>query len=172
MIDFSKIAALIPEEGRLVLTFSTKAATKENEDKGTKERSIAVVFAQQFTGKENDADFSPLIITGTIVDLAESFEATVTDIARDQTTLAALKATATTAKVSQKKKQLADAIQKHTKDQKKGSEEEKKVETKEEKPKPSMTDLFSMSLASTAKESAETAVERKPLEETEEVHHG
>ena len=72
------------------------------------------MFAQQFTGKENDNDFSPLIITGTIAELTESFEDAVTDIARDQTTLAALKATATTTKVGQKKKQLAEAIQKHT----------------------------------------------------------
>ena len=42
MIDFSKIAALIPEEGRLVLTFSRKAAN-ENGDAGTKE--LAIVFA-------------------------------------------------------------------------------------------------------------------------------
>jgi len=170
MIDFSKIAALIPEEGRLVLTFSTKVGTKENGDKGTKERSIVVVFAQQFAGKENDNDFSPLIITGTIAELTEAFEATVTDIARDQTTLAALKATATTNKVGQKKKQLADAIQKHTKDQKKEPEkEEKKVETREEKPKPSMTDLFSMT---PAKADVQPAAPTEAFEESEEVHHG
>ena len=168
MIDFSKIAALIPEEGRLVLTFSRKAA-KENGDLGTKERTIMVVFAQQFAGKENDSDFSPLIITGSIAELTESFEATVTDIARDQTTLAALKATATTTKVSQKKKQLADAIQKHSKDQKKEPEQGKKVEAKEEKPKPSMTDLFSMS---PAKVDVQPAARTEAFEEAEEVHHG
>jgi hypothetical protein len=167
MIDFSKIVALIPEEGRLVLTFSTKAGTKENGDAGTKE--LAIVFAQQFTGKENDNDFSPLIITGTIAELTESFETAVTDIARDQTTLAALKAAATTTKVGQKKKQLAEAIQKHTKDQKKEPEEEKKVETKEEKPKPSMTDLFSMS---PAKADMQPPAQTESFEETEEVHHG
>ncbi|MGD0238444.1 MAG: hypothetical protein ABSC55_28395 [Syntrophorhabdales bacterium] len=167
MIDFSKIAALIPEGGRLVLTFSTKAGTKENGDTGTKE--LAVVFAQQFTGKENDSDFSPLIITGTIAELTESFETTITDIGRDQTTLAALKATATTTKVSQKKKQLAEAIQKHTKDQKKNPEEEKKVEAREEKPKPSMTDLFSMS---PAKADVQPAAQTETFEETGEVHHG
>ena len=128
-----------------------------------------VVFAQQFTGKENDSDFSPLIITGTIAELTESFEATVTDIARDQTTLAALKATATTTKVSQKKKQLADAIQKHTKEQKKEPAEEKKIEAKEEKPKPSMTDLFSMS---PAKADVQPADQTEAFEESEEVHHG
>ncbi len=170
MIDFSKIAVLIPEEGRLILTFSTKAGPKQNGDAGTKQ--LSVVFAQQFAGKENDNDFSPLIITGTVAELTESFEAAVTDIARDQTTLAALKATATTSRVSQKKKQLADAIQKHTKDQSKTPQEEKKAETREEKPKPSMTDLFSMTPANTTKENAETAVETEALTETEEVHHG
>ena len=102
LIDFTKIVGLIPDEGRLVLTFTSKGK-KESEQNA---QEVHVVFAQQFTGKENDNDFSPLIITGTIAELTESFEDAVTDIARDQTTLAALKATATTTKVGQKKKQL------------------------------------------------------------------
>ncbi len=169
MIDFSKIAALIPEEGRLVLSFSAKADTKDNGDAGTKQLSI--VFAQQFAGKEHDSDFSPLIVTGTVAELTESFETAVTEIARDQTRLAALKATPATTKVSQKKKQLADAIQKQTRDHKKEPEEEKKAEVREEKAKPPMTDLFSMAPASTAGENAEPAVEREALGEPEEVHH-
>jgi hypothetical protein len=167
LIDFTKIVGLIPDEGRLVLTFASKAGTKENKSEGTE---LSIVVAQHFKGRENDNDFSPLIITGSIPELTESFEATITDIARDQTTLAALKATATTTKVGQKKKQLAEAIQKHTKDsQKKEPEkEEKKIETREEKPKPSMTDLFSMS---PAKVDAQPAAQTEALEEAEEVEH-
>lgn len=168
LIDFTKIVGLIPDEGRLVLTFTSKGK-KESEENA---QEVHVVFAQQFTGKENDNDFSPLIITGSIAELTESFEDAVTEIARDQTTLAALKVTATTTKVGQKKKQLAEAIQKHTKDQKKEPEkEEKKVETKEEKPKPSMTDLFSMSPASPAKTDVQPAAQTEALEHVEEVDH-
>jgi hypothetical protein len=169
LIDFSKIVGLIPDEGRLVLTFTSKGK-KESEENA---QEVHVVFAQQFTGKENDNDFSPLIITGSIAELTESFEDAVTEIARDQTTLAALKATATTIKVGQKKKKLAEAIQKHTKDsQKKEPEkEEKKVETKEEKPKPSMTDLFSMSPASPAKTDVQPAAQTETLEPVKEVDH-
>ncbi|MGD0233599.1 MAG: hypothetical protein ABSC55_03570 [Syntrophorhabdales bacterium] len=168
LIDFTKIVGLIPDEGRLVLTFTSKGM-KESKSEGTE---LSIVVAQHFKGKENDNDFSPLIITGTIPELTESFEATITDIARDQTTLAALKATATTTKVGQKKKQLAEAIQKHTADQKKEPEKaEKKVETREEKPKPSMTDLFSMSPASPAKKDEQPTAQTEALEEAQEVDH-
>jgi hypothetical protein len=150
MIDFSKIVELVPDGGRLILTFTARAG-KKNGDEGTKE--ISVVFAQQFKGKENDNDFSPIIITGGVAELSESFESTVADIARDQKKLAELKTT-TTGRIDQKKKQLSDAIQKHTKaadksDPKKEGEqkEEKKPEVKEEKPKPVMADLFSMAPA-------------------------
>ena len=151
MIDFSKIVELVPDGGRLVLTFTTKTNKRQNGDEMAKE--ISIVFAQQFKGKENDNDFSPIIVTGDIAELSRSFESTVTDIACDQKRLAELKAT-TTSRVDQKKKQLSDAIQKHTKtpdksDPKNGGEqrEEKKANLKEEKPKPYMSDLFSMSPA-------------------------
>ncbi len=147
MIDFSKIVGLVPDGGRLILTFTTKA-DKKTGDEETKE--VSVVFAQQFKGKENDNDFSPIIITGGVAELTDSFESTIADIARDQKRLAELKTT-TTGRVDQKKKQLSDAIQKHTKaaDPKKEGEqkEEKKADTKDEKPKPVMADLFSMSPA-------------------------
>ena len=115
--------------------------------------------------------------------LSESFESTIADIARDQKRLAELKTT-TTGRVDQKKKQLSDAIQKHTKavdksDPKKEGEhkEERKIEAKEEKPKPVMTDLFSMSPARPATSEITTAAsasESEPSEpETgEEVDHG
>lgn len=151
MIDFSKIVELVPDGGRLVLTFTTKTNKTKNGDEPAKE--ISVVFAQQFKGKENDNDFSPIIVTGDIAELSRSFESTVADIAHDQKRLAELKAT-TISRVDQKKKQLSDAIQKHTKtpdksDPKNGGEqrEEKKANLKEEKPKPYMSDLFSMSPA-------------------------
>ncbi len=148
MIDFSKIVELVPDGGRLILTFTARADKKQNGDGGTKE--ISIVFAQQFKGKENDNDFSPIIVTGGVAELTDSFESTIADIARDQKRLAELKTT-TTGRVDQKKKQLSDAIQKHTKaaDPKKEGEqkEEKKVEAKDEKPKPAMADLFSMSPA-------------------------
>ena len=97
--------------------------------------------------------FSPIIVTGGVAELTDSFESTIADIARDQKRLAELKTT-TTGRVDQKKKQLSEAIQKHAKaadksDPKKEGEqkEEKKTELKEEKPKPVMADLFSMSPA-------------------------
>jgi hypothetical protein len=161
MIDFSKIVDLVPDGGRLILTFTARADKKQNGDEGTKE--VSVVFAQQFKGKENDNDFSPLIITGGVAELSESFESTIADIARDQKKLAELKTT-TTGRVDQKKKQLSDAIQKHTKaadrsDPKKEGEqkEEKKADAKEEKPKPVMTDLFSMAPAPPAASETTTA---------------
>ena len=129
MIDFSKIVELVPDGGRLILTFTAKADKKQNGDEGTKE--VAVVFAQQFKGKENDNDFSPIIITGGVAELSESFESTIADIARDQKKLAELKTT-TTGRVDQKKKQLSDAIQKHTKAADK-SDPKKEGEQKEEK---------------------------------------
>ena len=147
MIDFSKIVELVPNGGRLVLTFTAKADKKDG-DEGPK--IVSVVFAQQFKGKENDNDFSPIIITGNAINLTDSFESTIADIARDQKRLAELKTT-TTGRIDQKKKQLSDAIQKHTKaaDPNKAGEqrEEKKPEVKEVKPKPVMADLFSMSPA-------------------------
>ncbi len=181
MIDFSKIVELVPDGGRLILTFTARADKKQNGDEGVKE--VSVVFAQQFKGKENDNDFSPIIITGGVAELSESFESTIADIARDQKRLAELKTT-TTGRVDQKKKQLSDAIQKHTKavdksDPKKEGEhkEERKIEAKEEKPKPVMTDLFSMSPARPATSEITTAAsasESEPSEpETgEEVDHG
>ncbi|OPY67780.1 MAG: hypothetical protein A4E57_02099 [Syntrophorhabdaceae bacterium PtaU1.Bin034] len=154
MIDFSKIVELVPDGGRLVLTFTAKAGKNQNGDDTARE--VSVVFAQQFKGKENDNDFSPIIITGGVDELSESFETTITDIARDQKKLADLKTTAI-GRIDQKKKQLSAAIQKHTKaadksDLKKDGEqkEEKKPEAKEEKPKPVMADLFSMSPAKPA----------------------
>jgi hypothetical protein len=177
MIDFSKIVELVPDGGRLILTFTVKA-DKKNGDEGTKE--VSVVFAQQFKGKENDNDFSPIIISGGVAELTDSFESTIADIARGQKRLAELKTT-TTGRVDQKKKQLSDAIQKHTKaaDPKKEGEqkEEKKVESKEEKPKPAMADLFSMSPARPAQ--AETTIVASASESetfepdaAEEVDHG
>ena len=161
MIDFSKIVEIVPDGGRLILTFTAKADKKQNGDEGTKE--VSVVFAQQFKGKENDNDFSPIIITGGVAELSESFEPTIADIARDQ-----------------KKKQLSDAIQKHTKaaePKKEGEQrEEKKPEVKEEKPKPVMADLFSMSPARPAVLEAGAAIaatESEASEEPgEEVDHG
>ena len=94
MIDFSKIVELVPDGGRLILTFTAKADKKQNGDEATKE--VSVVFAQQFKGKENDNDFSPIIITGGIAELSDSFESTIADIARDQKKLAELKTTTTT----------------------------------------------------------------------------
>jgi len=162
MIDFSKIVELVPDGGRLILTFTARADMKQNGNEGAKE--VSVVFAQQFKGKENDNDFSPIIITGGVAELSESFESTIADIARDQKRLAELKTT-TTGRVDQKKKQLSDAIRKHTKaadksDPKKEGEqkEEKKTEAKEEKPKPVMTDLFSMSPARPAPSEPAVAV--------------
>jgi hypothetical protein len=180
MIDFSKIVELVPDGGRLILTFTAKA-DKKNGDEGTKE--VSVVFAQQFKGKENDNDFSPIIITGGVAELSDSFESTIADIARDQKRLAELKTT-TTGRVDQKKKQLSDAIQKHTKaadksDPKKEGEqkEEKKTEVKEEKPKPVMADLFSMSTARPAGSEITTAApvaesETFGSDTAEEVGHG
>ena len=167
MIDFSKIVELVPDGGRLILTFTARADEKQNGD-GTKEMSV--VFAQQFKGKENDNDFSPIIITGGVAELSESFESTIADIAHDQKRLAELKTT-TTGKVDQKKKQLSDAIQKHAKaadksdpkkegeqkEEKKTEGKEEKTEGKEEKPKPVMTDLFSMSPARPATPETTTA---------------
>ena len=154
----------------MILTFTARADKKQNGDEGTKE--VSVVFAHQFKGKENDNDFSPIIITGGVADLSESFESTIADIARDQKRLAELKTTST-GRVDQKKKQLSDAIQKHTKaadksDPKKEGEqkEERKTEAKEEKPKPYMTDLFSMSPARPATSETATAAsasESEPL---------
>ena len=69
MIDFSKIVELVPDGGRLILTFTARADRKQNGDEGTKE--VSVVFAQQFKGKENDNDFSPIIITGGVAELSE-----------------------------------------------------------------------------------------------------
>ncbi len=150
MIDFSKIVELVPDGGRLVLTFTTKTNKRQNGDEMAKE--ISIVFAQQFKGKEDDNDFSPIIVAGNIAELNQSFESTVIDIAHDQKRLAELKVT-TISRVNQKKKQLSDAIQKHTKtpdksDPKNGGEqkEEKTAELKD-KPKPYMSDLFSMSPA-------------------------
>ncbi|MGD0232008.1 MAG: hypothetical protein ABSC19_16910 [Syntrophorhabdales bacterium] len=181
MIDFSQIVELVPDGGRLILTFTAKADKRQDGDKGTKE--VSVVFAQQFKGKENDNDFSPIIITGGVAELSDSFESTIADIARDQKKLAELKTT-TTGRVDQKKKQLSDAIQKHTKsvdksDTKKEGEqkEEKKVEVKEEKPKPVMADLFSMSPARQATSETTTAASASESETfgsdaAEEVKHG
>ena len=160
MINFSKIVELVPDGGRLILTFTAKADKTQNGDEGGRE--VSVVFAQQFKGKENDNDFSPIIITGGVAELSESFESTIADIARDQKRLAELKATTTT-RVDQKKKQLSDAIQRHTKavdksDPKKdGEEKEKKTEPKEEKPKPYMSDLFSMAPARPAVSEPDTS---------------
>jgi septal ring factor EnvC (AmiA/AmiB activator) len=115
--------------------------------------------------------------------LSDSFESTIADIARDQKRLAELKTT-TTGRVDQKKKQLSDAIQKHTKavdkpDSKKEGEqeEEKKTEAKEEKPKPVMADLFSMSPArpaGTETAAAATTIESETFghDADEEVDHG
>ena len=178
MIDFSKIVELVPDGGRLILTFTARA-DKKNGDEGTKE--VSVVFAQQFKGKENDNDFSPIIITGGVTELSESFESTIAEIARDQKRLAELKTT-TTGRVDQKKKQLSDAIQKHTKaadkfDQKREGDqkEEKKPEAKEEKPKPAMADLFSMSPARpAAPDTAVSATESETFgpDAAEGVGHG
>ena len=104
MIDFSKIVELVPDGGRLILAFTAKADKKQSGDEGTKE--VSVVFAQQFKGKENDNDFSPIIITGGVAELTDSFESTIADIARDQKKLAELKTT-TTGKVDQKKKRTS-----------------------------------------------------------------
>jgi hypothetical protein len=178
MIDFSKIVELVPEGGRLVLTFTAKADKKQNGEEGPK--IVSVVFAQQFKGKETDNDFSPIIITGNAINLTDSFESTIADIARDQKRLAELKTT-TTGRVDQKKKQLSDAIQKHAKaaDPKKEGEqkEEKKPETKDEKPKPVMADLFSMSPARPAvSETASVVIASEPEaaqhDVAEEVHRG
>ena len=181
MIDFSKIVELVPDGGRLILTFTTRANKKQNGDEGTKE--VSVVFAQQFKGKENDNDFSPIIITGDIAELTDSFESTIADIARDQERLAELKTT-TTGRVDQKKRQLSDAIQKHTKaadksDPKKEGEqkEEKRAEAKEEKPKPAAADLFSMSPSPPAASETGAAVAATESETfgpdaTEGVDHG
>jgi hypothetical protein len=180
MIDFSKIVELVPDGGRLILTFTART-DKKNGDEGAKE--VSVVFAQQFKGKENDNDFSPIIIAGGVAELSESFESTIADIARDQKRLAELK-TMTIGRVDQKKKQLSDAIQKHTKaadkaDSKKEGEqkEEKKTETKEEKPKAVMADLFSMSPARPAASETNivaSASESETFEPdaAEEVDHG
>ncbi len=134
-----------------------------------------MVFAQQFKGKENDNDFSPIIITGGVAELSESFESTIADIARDQKKLAELKTT-TTGRVDQKKKQLSDAIQKHTKTaepKKEGEQkEEKKPEAKEEKPKPVMADLFSMSPARPAAPVPATEPEVFGPDADEGVDHG
>ncbi|OPY06078.1 MAG: hypothetical protein A4E61_00091 [Syntrophorhabdus sp. PtaB.Bin184] len=169
MIDFSKIVELVPDGGRLILTFTAKAEKNQNGDDTAK--GISVVFAQQFKGKETDNDFSPIIITGGVAELSNSFESTIADIARDQKKLAELKTT-TTARVSQKKKQLSDAIKKHTttgdkSDPKKDGEqkEEKKTEPKDVKPKPFMEDLFSMSPAKPM--TPETAVAVPPVTQTD-----
>jgi hypothetical protein len=160
MINFSKIVELVPDGGRLILTFTAKADKKQNGDESAKE--VSVLFAQQFKGKETDNDFSPIIITGGVAELSESFESTIADIARDQKRLAELKTTTTT-RVDQKKRQLSEAIQRHTKavdksDPKKdGEEKEKKTEPKEEKPKPYMSDLFSMSPARPAVSEPDTS---------------
>ena len=37
MIDFSKIVELVPDGGRLILTFTARADRKQNGDEGTKE---------------------------------------------------------------------------------------------------------------------------------------
>ena len=180
MIDFSKIVELVPDGGRLVLTFTVRV-DKTNGGEGTKE--VSVVFAQQFKNRENDNDFSPIIITGSVAELSASFESNIADIARDQKRLAELKTT-TISRVDQKKKQLSDAIQKHTKaadksDPKKEGEqkEEKKVEAKEEKPKPVMPDLFSMAPAPPAAPETSAAAspsqsETPETDEREGVDHG
>jgi len=164
MIDFSKMVELVPDGGRLVLTFTAKADRKQNGDEGPK--IVSVVFAQQFKGKENDNDFSPIIITGGVAELTDSFEPTIADIARDQKKLAELKTT-TTGRVDQKKKQLS------AEPKKKGEQkEEKKPEAKEEKPKPVMADLFSMSPARPAAPVPATEPEVFGPDAAEGVNHG
>ena len=150
LIDFSTINQLIPKDGRLILTFSKKMIKAENETEEEKVKEINVVFAQLFKGKENDNDFSPIIITGSIDELNESFESMVTDIGQDQEKLARLKALPIKTKIDTKKKQLSSAIQKASKtaapadkNNEGGKKDEPKKEAVKEAPKkPQMVDLF------------------------------
>ncbi len=144
LIDFSTITNIIPKDGRLIMTF-TKKMTEKTETEEEKVNEINVVFAQLFKDKENDNDFSPVIISGTIDELNEGFESMVTDIGQDQEKLAQLKASPVS-RVAAKKKQLSSAIQKASKTAAPANKNEdgKKEEPKKkpEPPKPQMVDLF------------------------------
>lgn len=174
LINFSTIANLIPKDGRLILSLSKKMV-KNEETEEVKE--ISIVFAQHFKGKEEDGDFSPIILSGSIDELNDMFESAVTEISQDQTKLAELKARPAASKVDAKKKQLSNAIAKASKTASPAvkKEEAKKEESKKEpekeaakKPTPvNMFDLFAQKPAKTSKEALKPEEKPASLPETE-----
>jgi len=144
LIDFSTISQLIPKDGRLILTFTKKVGKAEDETEKEQIKEMNVVFAQQFKGKENDNDFAPIIISGTVEELNLSFESMATEIGRGQTKLAELKALPAVRRVDAKKKQISEAIKKTEKATTPAGkkDEPKKEPAKEEPKKPQMVDLF------------------------------
>jgi len=61
MIDFEKLATVIPKDGMLKLLFTKK------------EDRITACIVLLFKGKEDNEHFSPVTLTGTAEELAEAF---------------------------------------------------------------------------------------------------
>ncbi len=69
MIDFEKLATVIPKNGTLKLLFTKK------------EGRVTVCVVQNFKGKEENEHFAPLTLTGTARELTEAFEKDIPELA-------------------------------------------------------------------------------------------
>ena len=132
MIDFTKLASAIPKEGTLKLLFNKKDKTI----------TACVVLAHK--GKEENANFAPIVLKGTAEELTKAFEKDIPEIASlSQDLYEKLEAPAVIAK---KKADMTKAIAKTGARDQKGTEAEKeKAEDTKEPPKPApppMDDLF------------------------------
>ena len=171
MINFAKIADMIPPDGRLVLTFS-KVEGKSGKAEQEQTDVIRMVYAPQFKGKESDQDLAPIVLTGTIPDLTAVFDGTMGDLASDQMKLASLKTRqlpSASSRVADKRKTVTAAITKQEKAG--GGQKDEKKQTpstttkepvKPPKPEPPMIDLFSSS-------KPVEPVQAKPVEKAVEV---
>jgi PRTRC genetic system protein E len=75
MIDFEKLATVIPKDGMLKLLFTKK------------EDRITACIVLLFKGKEDNEHFSPVTLTGTAEELAEAFAKDIPEIANLSETL-------------------------------------------------------------------------------------
>lgn len=165
IIDFSKIAALIPTDGSLTLLMTKK------------DEKISLCYTTKFKGKENNENFKPITLRGTAEELSELFAQDVPEIAQLQEKL--YEQTKASTVIAKTKQNLTKAITKAApKTDSKTTGEEKKPDQKTLPPKkeppvpPPMVDLFS-SLKNPAEtktsEAPPPAQEENEAPETEEV---
>ena len=131
MIDFEKLATVIPKNGTLKLLFTKK------------EGRVTVCVVQNFKGKEENEHFAPLTLTGTARELTEAFEKDIPELAALAETLyERLSASTVTAnKKTAVTKAIAKAASKDEKEKDKTKPEEMKALPKPVPPP--VDDLFS-----------------------------